>query len=96
MKQLTILCSTDLSDKVQEVLIRAGAVGFLNVRGASGIKPGAAAPHGRPPRWPAEMFVAPVEDAVAREVVKALGDYAGECLVEPCLRILVGPLDEVH
>jgi hypothetical protein len=96
VKQLTILCSSDLSEKVQEVLIRSGAGGFLNLRGATGTKPGASAPHGRPARWPAEMFVAPVEDAVARKVVEELRDYAGDCLVEPCLRILVGPLDEVY
>ena len=96
MKQLTILCSADLSATVQEALVRAGAEGFLNVPNASGVKPGAAAPHGRVPRWPAEMFLAPVRDEVADKVVAALKSYAGECEVEPCLCIMVSSLEAVY
>jgi hypothetical protein len=96
MKQITILCSTDLSETVQEALVKAGAEGFLNVHNASGMKPGAAAPHGRVPRYPAEMFVVPAPDPVAAMIVKALEAYAGECREEPCLRILVSALEEVH
>ena len=96
MKQLTILCSADLSATVQEALVKAGAEGFLNLPNASGMKPGAAAPHGRVPRYPAEMFVVPARDEVARKVVAALEAYAGECKVEPCLRILVSSLEEVY
>ena len=96
MKQLTILCSADLSATVQEALVRAGAEGFLNVPNASGVKPGAAAPHGRVPRWPAELFLAPVRDEVAKKVVAALRSYAGKCEVEPCLRIMVSSLEAVY
>jgi len=96
MKQLTIFCSADLSATVQEALVRAGAEGFLNVPNASGMKPGAAAPHGRVPRWPAELFLAPVRDEVAKNVVAALESYAGKCLVEPCLRIMVSSLEAVY
>jgi len=96
MKQLTILCSADLSATVHEALVRAGAEGFLNVPNASGVKPGAAAPHGRVPRWPAELFLAPVRDEVARKVVTALESYAGKCQVEPCLRIMVSNLEAVY
>jgi hypothetical protein len=96
MKQLTILCSADLSARVQEALVKAGAEGFLNVPNASGMKPGAAAPHGRVPRYAAEMFVVPAPDDVARKVVAALQSYAGECREEPCLRILVSTLEAVH
>ena len=96
MKQLTILCSSDLSGVVHEALVKAGVEGFLNLPGGTGVKPGAAAPHGRDPRWPAEMFIAPVADPVVPKVMAALGAYAGKCDMEPCLRILVSPLEEVR
>ncbi len=96
MKQVTILCSADLSSTVHEALVGAGVEGFLNLPNASGMKPGAAAPHGRVPRWPAEMFVVPATDEVARKVVAALEAYAGKCEVEPCLRILVSGLEAVY
>jgi hypothetical protein len=96
VKQVTILCSADLSAKVREVLIEAGAPGFLSIPGAIGTKPGAAAPHGLPPRWSAEMFLAPVEDEMARRIVAALKAHAGECAIEPCLRVLVTPLEAVY
>ena len=96
MKQLTILCGSDLAGAVQDVLIRAGAEGFLRVPGAVGVRPGAAAEHGRYPRFEAEMFVTPVTEQVAADAVAALRSLAGRCEVEPCLRILVSNLEAVH
>jgi hypothetical protein len=96
MKQLTIICSSDLSGLVQETLIQAGAEGFLNIAGATGVMPGAAAPHGRPPRWRADLFIIPAEDDIVARVVGALREHAGRCATEPCLKILVAPLEEVH
>ena len=96
MKQLTILCSADLSEQVQEALVRAGAEGFLHVPNAVGTKPGAAAEHGRWPHWQAEMFLAPVDEAVLERAVAALREHAARCAVEPCLRILVTPLEAVY
>ena len=51
MKQVTIFCSADLSTAVQEALVRAGVEGFFHLPGGAGVKPGAAAEHGRWPRW---------------------------------------------
>jgi len=96
MKLLTILCSADLSGTVQDVLVRTGVEGFLRIPGAVGVMPGAAAAHGRWPRWEAEMFVTPItEDAVSR-AVEALRVHAGHCEVEPCLRILISSLEAVY
>jgi hypothetical protein len=96
VKQLTILCSSDLSDTVRDALVEAGAEGFLQIPDAVGVKPGAAAEHGRYPRWQAEMFVAPVDDVVVDRIVARLEAHAGTCEVEPCLRILVSNLVAVH
>jgi hypothetical protein len=96
MKQVTIFCSADLSTAVQEALVRAGVEGFFHLPGGAGVKPGAAAEHGRWPRWEAEMFVTPVPHDAASRIVEALRSLAGRCEVEPCLRILVSDLEAVH
>jgi hypothetical protein len=96
MKQLTILCSSDLADKVRNALNNAGVHGFLQLPNAVGNEPGAAAEHGRVPRWEAEMFVAPVPADIVDQVVARLRSYAEKCEVEPCMRILVSSLDAVY
>ena len=96
MKQLTILCSSDLSSVVQDALVSASVEGFLHVPDAVGVKPSAAVEHGRWPRWQAAMYLAPVSDDAAASVVQALRGYAGRCEDEPCLRILVSSLDAVY
>jgi len=96
VKQLTILCSTDLAETVRDALVAAGVEGFLQVPGAVGNKPGAAALHGRYPRWEAEMFLVPAPEEVVRKAVARLRRLSDDCEVEPCLRILVSTLDEVY
>ena len=96
MKQLTILCSSDLSDAVRDALVAAGAEGFLQIPGAVGNKPAAAAEHGRYPRWKAEMFLAPAPEEVVARAVARLKRYIDKCEVEPCLRIMVSTLDAVY
>jgi hypothetical protein len=96
VKQLTILCSSDLSDTVRDVLVRVGITGFLKVPHAVGSKPGATWQHGRYPTWDAEMFVAAAEAETVDKVVEELEQHAGECDVEPCLRIMVSALEAVY
>ena len=96
MKQLTILCSSDLAGEGRAALGRAGIEGFLHVPRAVGVKPGAAAEHGRWPRWEAEMFVVPCEDAAVSRGVEGLREFTDHCDVEPCLRILVSSLEAVY
>ena len=96
MKQITVLCSSDLAEQVQDALVSAGVEGFLRVPGAVGVKPGAATAHGRYPRWEAELFLAPVADGVAEAIVASLRAFAGRCEVEPCLRILVSSLEAAY
>ena len=96
MKQLTIFCSSDLSDTVRDVLVRAGVAGFLKVPHAVGSKPGATWQHGRYPTWDAEMFVASAEAEAVKKAVEGLEQYVGECDVEPCLRIMVSALEAVY
>jgi hypothetical protein len=96
MKQITVLCNTDLSGKVYDILARSGVEGFVNVPRVVGNRPGAAAAHGRYPRWEAEMFLAAVEPHRLEPVVGALRELAGKCGESPCLRVLVSSLDAVY
>jgi hypothetical protein len=96
MKQLMIFCSSDLADTVRDALVHAGVGGFLMVPHAVGSKPGATWQHGRYPTWDAEMFVAAAENEEADLVVSELKEHAGKCEVEPCLRILITPLEAAY
>ena len=96
MKQLTVLCSADLSDRVYATLIRAGVEGFIKIPHAVGHLPGAAAVHGRFPHWEAEVFLASVEPQTLDGVVGELREFIGSCEVTPCIRILVAPLEAVY
>jgi hypothetical protein len=96
VKQLTIFCSSDLSDIVRDALVHAGVTGFLKVPHAVGSKPGATGQHGRYPTWDAEMFVAAAEAEAVDKVMKDLEQHVGKCDVEPCLRIMVSALEAVY
>ena len=97
MKQLTIFCSRDEEEHVVTALDRAGIPGYLRVGDATGhrfLDPG------RIPRdmtWEAAMFVVPaVSEERMSAAVKELRAYAGECEIEPCLRIVISPVDDVY
>ena len=96
MKQLTIFCSSDLSDTVRDALVQAGIEGFLKVPHAVGSKPGATWEHGRYPTWDAEVFMTPAPEDKVRQVVERLREYCGKCDIEPCLHILVSTLDAAY
>ena len=96
MKQLTIFCSSDLSDTVRDVLVQAGIEGFLKVPHAVGSKPGATWEHGRYPTWDAEVFMTPAPEDKVQRVVERLREYCGKCDIEPCLHILVSTLDAAY
>jgi hypothetical protein len=95
MKQLTIFCSRDEETRVVAALDAAGVEGYLRVGSATGNKFLEA---GRVPRtmsWEAAMFVVPaLPEERARAVVQTLGDYARDCEIEPCLRMVLSPVDE--
>lgn len=93
MKQLTILCSSDEAEHVRDVLIEAGVDGFMELPHSVCTMPGAAAEHGRFPRFEAEIILVPADDDAAKRIVDELRRYIEGCEVEPCLRVLVAPLE---
>jgi hypothetical protein len=96
MKQLTIFCSSDEEDRVIAALDAAGVEGFMRIGGATGntfLEPGQLP---RTVSWDAVLFlVASVRDERARAVAEELKRYAGNCAIEPCLRVTLSTLDEV-
>ncbi|MBN2430594.1 MAG: hypothetical protein JXQ27_03930 [Acidobacteria bacterium] len=97
MKQLTILCSDEIRERIIHTLNRVDTGGYAEVGQVSGNRP-------KDPRyldsrgmsWPAAMFVMVAEEAQVRQIVDELKDYAGHCDVQPCLRIMVLDLAEYY
>jgi hypothetical protein len=96
MKQLTVYCSRDLEDRVIAALDHAGAEGFFRVGGSSGSK---FLPAGELPRttsWDAVAFTVPaIEADAAMKVVDELETFADACEIQPCLRIVLIPIEQV-
>ena len=95
-KLLTILCNSDLSDRVTAALDHAGAQHFMRIPDAVGTM---FEPPGVIPRtitWEATMFVVPgLQDEQIDALVEELSDVVGECSAENCLRILVTNVDRL-
>jgi hypothetical protein len=92
-----VYCSRDLEDRVVSAFDKAGVEAYLRVGSATGNK---FLPEGQVPRtmtWEAVMYVIPAaEEGVISAVVEELEAYAGSCEIEPCLRMVVGTVQEVH
>lgn len=96
MKQLAIYCSDDLRETVVRALDHALVDGFLLVPDCLGhyfARPGDVP---RTISWEASVILVPAadEDRIAR-VVDELRAHAGRCEIEPCLRIVVSPVERV-
>ncbi len=96
MRQMTVFCSRDLEPRVVSAFDRAGVEGYLRLSGATGQK---FMPPGQVPRtmtWEALALVVPAaNDGAVESVVAELRIYAGSCEIQPCLRIVVAPIDEM-
>ena len=97
MKQLTIFCSADLEHRVLNALERAGVQGFLRLPGGSGCR---FKERGEVPRtlsWEALMFTVPDAEAEqVSQVADELEGYAGACEIQPCLRMVISPVERVY
>ena len=97
MKQLTIFCSRDLEDRVVSALDRAKVDAFLRVGEATGNRFRSAGQVPRLMTWEAVLFLVPmISEEGLGAIVDELEAYAGACEIEPCLRIVVSPVDRVH
>jgi hypothetical protein len=97
VKQLTIFCNRDEEERVVTALDHAGIASYLRIGEATGnrfLDPGQIP---RAMTWEATMFVVPAvsEDRMSA-AVKELRAHARDCEIEPCLRIVVSPVDDVY
>lgn len=97
MKQLSVFVSRDLESHVVQALDHAGVDAYLRVGDATGVRFTAPGQLPRTVSWEAAWFVVPAaEEATVQTVVDELRGFAGTCEFEPCLRMVVIPVDEVH
>jgi hypothetical protein len=96
MKQLTIFCSRDEEERVVSAFDHAEIPSYVRIGEATGNR---FFDRGQIPRsmtWEATMFVVPAVPVDRVEAaVKELRAYATSCAIEPCMRIVVSPVDEL-
>jgi hypothetical protein len=97
MKQLSVFVSRDLESRVEHAFDHAGIDTYLRIGDATGVRFTAAGQLPRTTTWDAALFVIPAADEGAiRTVMDELRQFAGTCEFEPCLRMVVTSVDEVH
>jgi hypothetical protein len=91
-----IFCNSDEEGRVVSALDQAGIPAFLRVGDATGhrfLDPGQIP---RDMTWEATMFIVPAAPEDRLELVVAqLRTYIGDCEIEPCMRIVISPVDDV-
>jgi len=97
MKQLSVYASEDLEDRVVAAFDHAGVDAYMKIGDATGVRFSAPGQLPRTMTWGATLFVVPAADRASIDrVVGELKQYAGTCEVEPCLRIVVSAVEELH
>jgi len=97
MKQLSVFVSRDLEERVVHAFDHAGVDAYLRVGDATGVRFSEPGQLPRTMTWDAALYVVPaVGDAPVRAIVDELREYVGSCEIEPCLRIVVSAVEEVH
>lgn len=97
MRQLSVYVSQDLEARVVHAFDHAGVDGYLRVGGATGVRFTGPGQLPRTVTWEASLFLVPsADDGQVRRIVEELREFAGTCDVEPCLRIVVADIAEVH
>lgn len=95
IKQLKIICSNELGEMVRKVLSKAGVQGYFRLDGeGTNVKEKSAYSHDL--TWPACMYVVPAEEEKLRVIIDELKSYAGKCKEEPCLKLILSPVEEMH
>ena len=96
MKQLTIYSSRELTDEVNRVLHDVQVEGFITMSELTGNKLKPRGSYEKDMAWSATAFVVFTEADRVKEITAALRDYADRCEVEPCLRMVVVPIEEIY
>jgi hypothetical protein len=96
MKQLTIYCSEEMTDEVSQVLRKHDVEGFIHLPQIYGTKRKPKASFGKDLTWQASAFVVFPNGEQLTGIVNQLQEYAARCEVEPCLRMVVAPIEQMY
>jgi len=95
IKQLTIFCSSELAEMVTGTLSASGIQGYMHLPGqGTNVVKKTAFTHDL--TWPAEVYIVPAEETALRKIIDHLKNYASKCSIEPCLKLILSPVDEIH
>lgn len=96
MKQLTIYCSEELTHEVSQVLHRNEVEGYMHLPGIYGNKLKAKGSFEKDLAWPANVFIVFPSEEQLTGIVNELQEYVNRCDVEPCLRMVVAPVEQLY
>ena len=94
-KQLTILCSEELTERIIFALREEGVEGYVHIPNATANRFTEGDPITPYVTWGASVLIVPAPEEVISRVVARLKEYAGSCKEEPCLKLLVADLEEM-
>lgn len=95
IKQLTIICSTEISDMVGKVLSRSGIRGFARFEG-TGTNVLEKSAYSHDLTWQSCVYLIPAEEEQLRGIIDKLKKYAGKCEIDPCLKMILSPVEEFY
>jgi hypothetical protein len=96
MKQLTIYCSSELNETVNRVLHHYELEGFIHMPEIYGNKPRPKGSYEQDLAWQANAFVIFPNDEQLRGITSELIEFANQCRVKPCLRMVVTPIEQLY
>ncbi len=91
-QQLTILCSEDLVDTVTRTLNNILDQGYVHLPHAYGVKPKEHIAVDTALTFPASLFLVTSSVENVGKITAALQQYANQCRVKPCLKLVVSEI----
>jgi len=96
MKQLTLYCSEELNDRVSQILHHYDLDGYIHNPGlfATTFKPKGS--YVKDMAWEAHVYILFLSDEQLQGLLEELKQYINACDIEPCIRIVVTPVELIY
>lgn len=96
MKQLTIYCSTELNESVVQIFRDHEIENYVHVPELYGNALKKRGSYERDQVWKANSFVLFLEESVVDKIISDLKGYIDKCEIQPCLRLVVTPIEQIY
>lgn len=96
MKQLTIYCSEELTNEVSQVLHKHEVEGFIHMPGIYSNKLKPKGSYEKDLIWQTSAYVTFPGDEQLTDIMNELKEYANQCKIETCLRMVVVPVEQMY